>query len=115
MNSGKERYVCFTHDFNLCRVCVHKSIKVTKPVLNQANATPTPMTSPPSGENKTTKVSIDCELPSRPNRIIKTRIGKQTADENRQSADIETVEETEESKKKTTWSRSKSYAHAINT
>ena len=126
MNSGKERYVCFIHDFNLCRVCVHKSLKCLKPVLNQANATPTvPSTAPSSGSagtsggNKTTKVSIDCELPTRPNRNFKPKIGKQSVDENtRQSADIETVSEadnTEESKKNTTWSRSKSYAHAINT
>ena len=122
MNSGKERYVCFIHDFNLCRVCVQKSLKCSKPVLNEANATPTvPPTAPSGGSgtsgNKTTKVSIDCELPTRPNRNLKTRVGKQSVDENaRQSADIETAEDnTEESKKNSTWSRSKSYAHAINT
>ena len=130
MNSGKERFVCFIHDFNLCRDCVQKSLKrreEPKTVLNKVNL------AHPHGDlnccsnakidHKTTKVSIDCELPTRPNRQSKPKMhhSKQSTpsvSETRPTSEIEILDEEsgqDAKKEDSRWSRSKSYAHAINT
>ena len=130
MNSGKERFVCFIHDFNLCRDCVQKSLKrreEPKTVLNKVNL------AHPHGDlnccsnakidHKTTKVSIDCELPTRPNRQSKPKMhhSKQSTpsvSDTRPTSEIEILDEEsgqDAKKEDSRWSRSKSYAHAINT
>ena len=126
MNSGKERYVCFIHDFNLCRDCVQKSLKWREKVTEaktvlvpkggtQANCC--------NNQIKTAKVSVDCEVPTRPNRLTKPKHSKQSSPaDTRPTSEIEIIGEQESDQaaadmdnKKGTWSRSKSYAHAINT
>lgn len=130
MNCGKERYVCFIHDFNLCNDCVQKSLKwreEPKTVLNKVNVAHPhgelnccPINANAKINHKTTKVSIDCELPTRPNRQSKLRSKQSTpsVSETRPTSEIEILEEQsgqDTKKEDTRWSRSKSYAHAINT